>query len=415
MKKKWMLAVCAVLTACLLSGCVFLPGSMLGGMLGQQSTGVVSDDGETVTISREQYERYRQFDDLLTLMDSASEYYYQEPDLDAMLEGARAGVLAGLGDPYTFYYTPEQWTQMWEDDKGEYVGIGILISSSYQTGLCTVSRVFKGSPAEAAGMRRGDILYRVNEDLYVTYDTLQEAVNTMRGIPDTSVDVTVMRDGEEITFTMIRADINVNQVESTMLTEDIGLIALYEFSGECQTEFENALNALIARGAKGLIIDLRDNPGGWVDASQAIGDLFLDEGDLCTLVYRDGAEEHPYPTRDGKIEIPLVMLVNENSASAAEILTGALRDRAGATVVGVTTYGKGIVQALATIGDKGAGFQMTIAEYLTPNGGHVHKTGLTPDVEIPLEEGDKGGYDFADAEKDPQLKKALEVMQEKLN
>ena len=245
-------------------------------------------------------------------------------------------------------------------------------------------------------------------------ETLQDAVDIMRGTPGTSVDVTFLRDGEEITFNLTRANITVNQVESTMLTEEIGLIAVYEFAGKVDAEFEEALNDLISRGAKGLIIDLRDNPGGWVDSAQQVGDLFMDAGDLCYLVYRDGTEDHCYPTRDGKIEIPLVTLVNENSASASEILTGALRERAGATVVGVNTYGKGIVQAVLPIGSEGAGYQITIAEYRTPEGGAVHKVGLAPDVEIPLEEGDNGGYDFADSQRDPQLKKALEVMEEKL-
>ena len=348
-------------------------------------------------------------------MDAADIYFYKDADHEKMLEGASAGLLSGLGDPYSFYYSPEAWEKMWEDDKGEYAGIGILISSNYTTGLCTISRVFKNSPSEAAGVRRGDILYKVNDELYVTPETLQDAVDIMRGTPGTTVDVTFLRNGEELTFSIERAIINVNQVESTMLTDEVGLIAMYEFAGKCDEEFEAALNSLAAQGAKSLIIDLRDNPGGWVERALRIGDLFLDAGDLCYLVYKDGVEDHCYPTRAGKIQIPMVVLVNENSASASEILTAALRERAGATVVGVTTYGKGIVQIVTPIGQDGAGFQMTVAEYLTPEGNHVHKIGLEPDVEIPLEKGDNGGYDFGDKENDPQLKKALEVLLEKMN
>ncbi|MBR7173690.1 MAG: S41 family peptidase [Clostridia bacterium] len=418
MKKKGLLALCLVLSALMLSGCVSMltMRSMMKGEnpLGGMTSASISEDGESVTISREEYERYRQFDELLSLMEAADTYYYQEPDHTKMLQGASAGLLAGLGDYYTFYYTPESWKQMWEDDEGEYAGVGILISSNYATGICKISRVFKGSPAEAAGVQRGDILYRVGEDLYVVPETLQDAVDIMRGTPGTTVDVTFLRNGEEITFTMERAVINVNQTESKMLTDTIGMIAMYEFSGKSDEEFEKALDSLIAQGAQGLIIDLRDNPGGWVDAAQNIGDLFMDAGDLCYLVYRDGTEDHCYPTRDGKLEIPSVMLVNENSASASEILTAALREKAGATVVGVKTYGKGIVQAVLPVGNEGAGFQMTIAEYYTPEGATVHKTGLTPDIEIPLEEGDNGEYDFADTENDPQLKKALEAMIEKM-
>ncbi len=414
MKKKWMLTAVLVLTAVLLAGCTISPDGLSRLNRLAQGQSLTDSDSDTVTISRDLYERYRQFDELLELMDVVDYYYYQEPNVTDMLQGASAGLLAGLQDPYTFYYTPEAWQKMKEDDEGEYAGVGILISSNYKTGVCTISRVFKGSPAEAAGVQRGDILYRIGEDLYVVPETLQDAVDIMRGTPGTSVDVTFLRDGEEITFNLTRANITVNQVESTMLTEEIGLIAVYEFAGKVDAEFEEALNELISRGAKGLIIDLRDNPGGWVDSAQQVGDLFMDAGDLCYLVYRDGTEDHCYPTRDGKIEIPLVTLVNENSASASEILTGALRERAGATVVGVNTYGKGIVQAVLPIGSEGAGYQITIAEYRTPEGGAVHKVGLAPDVEIPLEEGDNGGYDFADSQRDPQLKKALEVMEEKL-
>ena len=420
MKKKLLLAFCLGLAACLLCGCASMhsfhtllwDSADVSGSAAADTS--LAGDADTVTISREAYERYRQFDELLELMDAADAYYYKEPDHQKMLQGASAGLLNGLEDYYTFYYTPEAWEQMWEDDEGEYAGVGILISSNYTTGICTISRVFKGSPAEAAGVRRGDILYKVGEDLYVVPETLQDAVDIMRGTPGTSVDVTFLRNGEEIVFTLERAIINVNQIESTMLSDKVGLIAMYEFSGKCDEEFEAALNDLTAQGAQGLIIDLRDNPGGWVDAAQSIGDLFLDAGDLCYLVYRDGSEDHCYPTRDGKLEMPLVLLVNENSASAAEILTGALRDRAGATVVGVNTYGKGIVQVVMPVGDEGAGFQMTIAEYYTPSGNTVHKVGLAPDVEIPLEEGDNGGYDFADTEHDPQLKKALETLMEKM-
>lgn len=419
MKKRLLTVLCMGLTVCLLSGCLSLLMMRAFPQNGASASGLDlflnhGGEGDTVTISREEYERYRQFDELLELMDAAETYYYQEFDTKKLLQGASAGLLSGLGDHYTFYYTPEAWEQMWEDDEGEYAGVGILISSNYSTGICTISRVFKGSPAEAAGVRRGDILYRVGEDLYVTAENLQDAVDIMRGTPGTSVDVTFLRNGEEITFTLERAIINVNQIESRMLTDDVGLIAMYEFAGKCDEEFETALDGLTAQGARGLIIDLRDNPGGWVDAAQRIADLFLDEGDLCYLVYKDGSEDHCYRTKNGKLEIPLVLLVNENSASASEILTAALREKAGATVVGVNTYGKGIVQIVLPVGSDGAGFQMTIAEYYTPDGNRVHKVGLAPDVEIPLEEGDNGEYDFADTENDPQLRKALETLEEKM-
>lgn len=414
MKKKLALLLALVLMTCTLSGCSYLPTALLYSMFDTQKTGttaVVSADGETVTISKAEYERYQQFDKLLTLMDLVDQGYYEEYDVQDMLDGAASGILLGLGDPYTFYYTPEQFKEMWEDDEGEYAGVGLQISTSYLTRLCTISRVFDGSPAKEAGVLKGDILYMV-EDLYVNASTINEAVNIMRGTPGTTVHVVFMRGTEKIEYDLVRANISVNRLEYGMLAEGIGYIYLYEFAGSCAAEFQAALKELQARGAKGLIIDLRDNPGGWVDDANKIGDIFLDKGTLCYLQYNDGQREYYY-TKSGKIDMPLVVLMNENSASSSEILAGALKDRADATIVGVQSYGKGIVQTVVSL-DDGSGMQMTIAQYFTPNGNAVHKVGITPDVEIHLPEGDNGMYEFGDLN-DVQLAKALEVMQQKLS
>ena len=421
MKKKILLAVSLLAVMMLLSGCMMMSGSRIEAMFGTRDTSTATqtvnlpgEAGDTVTISKEEYERLEKFSELADLYDAADIYFYWEPDHEKMLEYAAKGLLAGMGDPYTFYYNPEEFAEMWEDDEGNYVGIGVLISGNAETQICTISRVFKGSPAEEAGVQRGDILYRVGEDLYVTTDNLTEAVKIMRGEPGTTVDVTFLRNDEEITFNILRREINVNQIESTMLDSEVGYIAMYQFAGNAEIEFENAMNDLISKGAKSLIIDLRDNGGGWVDQARVIGDLFMDEGDLCYLVYRDGTEDHIYRTKDGKTEIPLTILVNENTASSSEILTGALRETADATVVGTTTFGKGIVQNVIPVGENGAGFQITVAEYFSPKGNKVHQIGIEPDVVVELPEGDNGSYDFADLEKDVQLKKALEVAREKL-
>ncbi len=422
MKKRVLLILSLLAAVCLLSGCALMTMSQMESMFRKevpeqtQNPAIFgNDDSDTVTISREDYERLEQFSELADLIDIAEEAFYQDTDREKMLEYAAKGLMAGLDDPYSFYYSPTEWEEMWEEDEGNYTGIGVLISGNYNTQLCTISRVFKGSPAEAVGVQRGDILYRVGEDLYVTADNLNEAVDIMRGEPGTDVDVTFLRNGEEITFTITRQMVSVNQVESKMLDDEVGYIALYQFSGEAEKEFETDLNGLIESGAKGVIMDLRDNPGGWVEQARYIADLFMDRGELCYLVYKDGYEDHSdYPTHDGKVDIRLVIIMNENSASSSEILAGALRDRADATIVGTTSFGKGIVQAVNTIGNKGAGFQMTIASYRTPNGNEVHKVGIIPDVEIPLPEGDNGMYDFADLEKDVQLKTAYDTMLEKL-
>ena len=356
-------------------------------------------------IGEEEYNK--QFDKLLELMDIVDEGYFEDYDKQSLLDGAADGLLSGLGDPYTFYYTPEEYAKLWEDDEGEYAGVGIQISTSYLTGICTISRVFDNGPAHEAGVRKGDILYKV-EDLYVNSSTINDAVDIMRGTPGTDVHVTFLRGTEEMAYTLTRANINVNRIDSMMLTDEIGYIYLYDFAGDCAEKFETTVNKMVENGTKGLIIDLRDNPGGWVNDAQSIADIFLDKGTLCYLQYKNG-ERYYYRTKDGKVEIQLVILVNENSASSSEILTGALRDRANATVVGKKTYGKGIVQSVVPLSD-GSGMQITVAQYYTPNGYAVHKQGITPDVEV---DGDNGMYELGDLT-DAQLAKALEVMQEKL-
>lgn len=415
MKKRFALFLVLVFAAVTLSGCGYLPTALLSNMLNdalltEKNAPVLSENGETVTITKEEYDRYKQFDTLLELMDLVDYAYFEEYDVQDMLDGAANGLLLGLGDPYTFYYTPEEYAELWEDDEGEYAGVGIQISTSYLTGLCTISRVFDNGPAREAGVLKGDILYKV-EDMYVNSSTVNDAVDIMRGTPGTSVHVVFLRGTEEIEFDLVRAQITVNRIESGMLTDDIGYIYLYEFAGECAAEFQTAVKQLQDQGAKGLIIDLRDNPGGWVDAAQDIGDIFLDKGTLCYLQYNDGSREY-YSTKAGKTDLPLVILMNENSASSSEILAGALKDRADATIVGVQSYGKGIVQTVLEL-DGGAGMQMTIAQYYTPNGNAVHKVGITPDVLIELPEGDIGMYEFGDLN-DVQLAKALEIMQQKI-
>lgn len=418
--KKRMMVILLTLCVMMLSSCALIPASRLESMfVSDQDTNIssgetASKNDNTVTISKEEYEKYLKFSEMFSIYDAANENFYQETDPDKMVEYAIRGLMAGLDDPYSYYYNPKEYAEMWEDDEGNYVGIGVLIQSNMETQICTIVRVFKDGPAEKAGVQRGDILYRVGEDLYVNANNLQDAVDIMRGVPDTDVDVTFLRGEEEITYTITRKPVNVNQVESKMIDPEIGYIALYQFAGQCEIEFENELNKLVSQGVKGIIIDLRDNPGGWVDQARYIADLFMDSGELCYLKYRDREEHGDYRTKDGKADVKLVILINENTASSSEILTGALRDCAGAVVVGVKSFGKGIIQGVFPVGENGAGYQMTIAQYYTPNGSAVHKIGIEPDYEMPLPEGDNGMYDFADTERDIQLGKAIEVMKETL-
>ena len=389
----------ALMVSLLLTGCALLPTTI---------SDLVTGADDTVTITRAEYERLQRYAELDEIWQIVEQYYYQEPDTEAMLDGAEMGLLYGLGDPYTYYYTPDQYAQLWADDEGEYAGIGIQIMGDYTTGLCTISRVFLDSPALDAGLRKGDVLTRV-EDIDVVTTTLQDAVNIMRGEPGTPVNVQVQRGDQLLDFVVQRAVVHVNWVNSCMLDGDVGYISLYEFSGDCSPSFAVHLDNLMNQGAKALVIDLRDNPGGWVDDAQKVADMFLEEGNVASLVYRDGTTELYTTTTDGKENpIPLVVLVNEYSASASEILAGALQDRGRATIVGTQTFGKGVVQYVLPVGTRGAGMQLTVAQYYTPNGNEVHKVGITPDIEATLPEGDTTMYDIGDLD-DAQLKAAYEV------
>lgn len=373
---------------------------------------LVDNTGDTVTISREEYERLERYSSLDDLAKVVEEYYYIEPDLDAMLDGAKRGLLAGLLDPYTYYYSPEEFSQMWEEDQGEYAGIGIQIAASYVTMMCTITRVFSDSPASEAGLRKGDILSKVN-DMDVTAENLNDAVNIMRGTVGETVNVQVLRDDQLLDFVIPRAVVHVNWVSSCMLDQDVGYILLYEFSGDCAARFQEQVDALVDQGAKSLIIDLRDNPGGWIDDAVSIADIFLPKETITYLQYRDGTKEY-YTATDGQLDIPLVLMMNENSASSSEILAGALQDYGIATVVGTQSYGKGIVQYVIPVGSDGAGMQLTTAQYFTPNGRSIHKIGITPDVESQLPEGDYTLYELGDLA-DVQLSKAYEIALQKAN
>ncbi len=395
-----------LVAALLVTGLSLLPNSIW------PDQNALDGDSDTVTISRDEYERLKRYASLDDIEQIVEQYFYTQPDTDAMLEGAKRGLLAGLGDPYTFYYNAKQFADMWADDEGQYAGVGIQISASYETMLCTISRVFSNSPALAAGLHKGDILYKV-DDLDVDATTLNDAVAIMRGAVGESVHIQVLRGGDLLDFDVVRAEVHVNWVSSCMLGDDVGYILLYEFAGDCAENFHKQLTALVDQGAKTLIIDLRDNPGGWIDNAVDLADIFLPEETITYLEYRSGEREY-YNATAGALDIPLVVMMNENSASSSEILAGALQDYGMATIVGTQSYGKGVVQFVLPVGNSGEGLQLTAALYYTPSGRSIHKIGITPDVTAELPEGDTTMYELGDM-KDAQLQKAYEVALEKLN
>lgn len=412
MKKKIIVAI-LVLSLFLLTGC----SDLLEQMQSRQPLPSVNKTTgeETVTISKAEYDYLQEtadkFSEIEYMRNIVNHQFYEETDEQQMIYGANKGYLAALGDPYTFYYTPEEFARMWEDDKGEYTGVGMMISSSYETLKSTVSRVFRDTPAQRAGVHKNDQLIRV-EDLEVNAYTINEAVSIMRGKVGETVEIEVKRGEEQIVFKLTREDIKVNSEEYMMLTDEVGYIALYDFSSNSYNAFKTALTALQKQGAKGLIVDLRDNPGGWLTDALAIADEFIEGEEIITYTQaRDGTKDISYATK-GALTMPMVVLVNEHSASASELLSGALKDYKLATIMGVNTFGKGIVQSVFPLME-GAGMQLTTAQYFTPLGNPVHEKGIAPDIEVPLPEGDVGMYAFGDLA-DPQLKAALEETQRQL-
>lgn len=359
-----------------------------------------------VELSQEEYDLFLEYKKLIKVHQYVEEFYYKQPDEKKLMDGAIQGLLSGLGDNYSFYFNEEEWEKLWEEDEGVYAGIGVQMLGDWRDGSVTITRVFKGTPAEEAGLKKGDVFY-MTEDLVVTTETMKEAVSIMRGEPGEKVTVQVIRDFETLTFELTKAMININRMEYTMLDDEVGYIAAYEFAGEMDEEVKAALKELNKQGAKALVFDLRDNPGGWVDQAINIADLFLDK---CLLFYTEDrkGDREQFFSKKGKTDIPLVVLVNENSASSSEIFAGAMQDWGRGVIVGENTFGKGIIQSVTVLSDMKTGFQFTTAQYFTPKGRQVHEKGIAPDVESLWPEGmDHPYYGLGDLS-DPQLKAAFE-------
>lgn len=367
---------------------------------------------KTVTISQEEYNRLKQYELLDEVKSYIDAFYYEEPDQQKLMDGAIQGMLSGLGDSYSFYYNAEAWKKMHEDDLGKYAGIGVQMLGNYEDTSVTITRVFRNTPAEAAGLKKGDVFYKV-EDLEVSTATMNDAVDMMRGIPGEKVHVEIIRNGEVLPFDLVKAEITVNRVEYKMLDENIGYIILFEFAGGSYNAFKEAFEELKNQGMKHLVFDLRDNPGGWVGDAEHIGDMLLDEKLLYYTQDRFNRRKD-YITTRGMDKTPITILVNGNSASASEILTAAMQDHHRATVVGTKTFGKGVIQFVVPLSDDTTGFQLTNAQYFSPDGRKVHKEGILPDIVIEMpEELINKMFETGDMS-DPQLAKAYEIAKEQL-
>ena len=354
-------------------------------------------------------ETNKKLEDIQNILDNN---FYFEEDEQAKQDGIIKGYMEGLDDPYSVYYTKKEYDEFKEDTDGEYVGVGVQVSQSKETNIITVVKVFDDSPAKNAGIEAKDVITKVNgED--VSEQELDAVVEKIRGVEGTDVTITVYRssDSKDHDYTMKRRKVENPTVEYKMLDNNIGYIAVSSFYEVTGKQFIDAVGKLNVEGMEGLIIDLRDNGGGLLDIAVEMLDFMLPEGKIVYTEDKNGNIIDSYNSTDEqKFTKPLVLLVNEYSASASEIFAGAIKDYRIGTLVGTNTYGKGIVQRLFPL-DDGSAVKVTIAKYFTPNGNDIHKVGIKPDVEV---EFDAKQYKDSDGEKDNQLDAAVEEMMKKL-
>ena len=317
-------------------------------------------------------------------------YLYDFTD-DQIYEGSLKGMFANLGDPYTSYYSPDEFSKLMETLNGRYQGIGVSVQASKEGYIKAIS-VFDNSPAKEAGIMPGDYITKVNGTAFGA-DQLEEAVAEIKGEPGTSVNLTILRveenstNSKEFDVKVDRADVNVDTIDDDIVEIDgkkIGYIHIMAFDDVTWNDFSESFNRLKSQDIDGLILDVRNNPGGALDVVINIADNFLDEGTIVTTKEKDGSETVEKSNADFD-DIPLTIIQNENSASASEILAGALKDRGRAKVVGTQSFGKGVVQKIFNL-QNGAGAKITISEYFTPNGTQINKVGVTPDIEVEAEE-----------------------------
>lgn len=348
---------------------------------------------------------------LESLLDKNFLFDYEKEDL---YEGSLKGMFANLGDPYTQYYSKDEFSKLMENLDGRYKGIGVLVQASKE-GFIKVVQVFDGSPASEAGLKEGDYIIKVEGKEY-SADQMEEAVAVMKGEEDTNVKITVRRmeeDGknfEDIDMDVARRDVKVDTIDESLMEvrdKKIGYIHIKSFDDVTGEDFEASYKKLKDAGMEGLVLDLRNNPGGSLDVCLDIADKFLDKGVIVTTEDKNG-EVITEESDEAKDDIPMTVLVNENSASASEILSGALKDRDRAKIIGKKTFGKGIVQKLFPL-DDGSGAKITISEYHTPSGAKINKVGVEPDIEVENTE-ESLEISKKNFSKDDQFKKALEVL-----
>ena len=340
--------------------------------------------------------------------------YYQEVDEDALIEGAIRGMMYALEDPYTFYYTPDELQRHDAQSEGVYSGLGILVQNNAD-GEIEIIRVYEGGPADAAGAQAGDRIVAV-DGVPVSggsAEELSDAVDRMRGESGSTVELQLRREGELLELTLTCGDVHVSNVNSAVLEGNIGYIEICQFSGDEMEGFRAAMEELQAENVRGLVVDLRNNPGGLLTDVVEIADLLLPEGAVVYVENRVG-ERITYSSDAEYWDVPLVVLINGMSASASEILAAAVQDFDRGALVGTRSYGKGIVQSLLVFESDGAGMQYTSATYYTPSGRCIHGMGVSPDIVMVAPEGYYNLTGVPDPESDVQLKAALEQLEQRM-
>ncbi|WP_101772506.1 S41 family peptidase [Peptostreptococcus faecalis] len=342
-----------------------------------------------------EYEKYKK---LIGLNEAIHEDFYKKPNEEKLEEGIYKGLFYGTEDVYSAYYTKDEMRQLMESSSGKYVGIGMLLKAEESSGLIVVERVFENSPAKTAGVKKGDQILKINGKSYANQD-IDIATKNIRGEEGTQVDVSFMRDKKIINKKLTRKEIKIESIKSEMKEDNIGYVKIESFDEDTDKDFRSAILNLKKNNMKALIIDVRDNGGGLLDSVEKISDQILGEG---VIVYtEDNKKDRVYlkSTDKEKINLPLVVLTNEHSASASEILTGAIVDNKAGISIGTTTYGKGLVQSVVGLRD-GSGYKLTTSQYFTPNGNYIDKKGIKPTIEV--------------KNSNEQLQKAVEYLKEKL-
>lgn len=342
------------------------------------------------------------------IADILDRYYYEKIDEEALVDGIYAGMVSGVGDPYTCYYTEEEYESLTESTSGSYYGIGAVLTQNMETKVVKILHVYPGTPAEEAGVKDGDIIVKVGDIEGDSMD-LSELVKHIKGEEGTKVHLELLREGEEknLEFDVERRQIEVPTVEYRMLEGNIGLIQISEFSDNTPEQFDEAVRELQGQGMASMIVDLRDNPGGVLQSVCEMLDEILPEG---IVVYTEDkyGKRSDYTSDENCLDIPMAVLINENSASASEIFAGAVQDYKYGTIIGTTSFGKGIVQSILPLED-GSAVKVTMAKYFTPEGNYIHEVGIKPDIEVKYEyKGDTS--QTYDPMQDNQVLKAIEVL-----